>query len=154
VDSTVGGVKAALSRGRTKLTIARDTAPVMSERPAAPSHLLSLYVERFNRQDWDGLRELIAADATLRVADRFAGRLADSSYFRRYARLTVPWRLTTGEIDGESTIIVLGRDGSQWQPQAVVRLTVVDDRITHIADYCHCPWIVPAVESLVVDRPS
>src|ERR1700722_9208036 len=59
VDSTVGGVKAALNRGRTKLASAeeRSAAP----RVSAPEHkqILQLYVERFNRRDWDGLRELI-----------------------------------------------------------------------------------------------
>ena len=39
--------------------------------------LLGLYVERFNRRDRDGVRELASADARLRVADCFAGRLAD-----------------------------------------------------------------------------
>src|SRR5258708_15695948 len=56
VDSTVGGVKAALTRGRSKL------AP-RPEPPAAPppstdlSRLLHLYVERVHQRDWDGLRE-------------------------------------------------------------------------------------------------
>src|SRR6266852_1324857 len=81
VDSTVGGVKAALNRGRAKLAS-------LPERPRAPaavsedaSRILNLYVDRFNRRDWDGLRELISADARLQVADRFLGRLADSPYF-------------------------------------------------------------------------
>src|SRR5205807_4405260 len=59
VDSTVGGVKAALNRGRSKLESleGRSATP----RAAAPEHkkILQLYVDRFNRQDWDGLRELI-----------------------------------------------------------------------------------------------
>src|SRR5437899_5007267 len=71
VDTTVGGVKAALNRGRMKLA----SLPQPSAQPRAAnaelSHLLHLYVERFNRRDWDGLRELITADARLRVADRF-----------------------------------------------------------------------------------
>jgi RNA polymerase sigma-70 factor (ECF subfamily) len=69
VDSSVGGVKAALNRGRSKLA----SLP-QSMSPRAPnvelSRLLHLYVERFNQRDWDGLRELITADASLRVADR------------------------------------------------------------------------------------
>jgi RNA polymerase sigma-70 factor (ECF subfamily) len=32
---------------------------------------MQLYVERFSRHDWNGLRELISADARLRVADAF-----------------------------------------------------------------------------------
>ncbi|MEO8624421.1 MAG: sigma factor-like helix-turn-helix DNA-binding protein, partial [bacterium] len=67
VDSMVGGVKAALSRGRLKL--ASLPAPLPAARAEKPelSRLLHLYVERFNRRDWDGLKELISADAQLRV---------------------------------------------------------------------------------------
>src|SRR5262249_23660067 len=67
VDSTVGGLKAALNRGRSKL--ASLPQPSATPRAANPemSRLLHLYVERFNRRDWDGLRELITADARLLV---------------------------------------------------------------------------------------
>src|SRR5438552_17178763 len=69
VDTTVGGVKAALSRGRSKLAALPE--PVKSRRKANPelSRLLHLYVDRFNKRDWDGLLELITADAQLRVVD-------------------------------------------------------------------------------------
>src|SRR5499433_3693254 len=55
VDSTLGGVKAALYRGRSKIKAA--PAPV-KPRTADPElmRLLQLYVERFDRNDWDGLR--------------------------------------------------------------------------------------------------
>jgi RNA polymerase sigma-70 factor (ECF subfamily) len=154
VDSTLGGVKAALNRGRSKLTAVRESPPAPRARSAELSRLLTLYVERFNQRDWDGLRELITADATLRVADRFAGRTGDSPYFGRYARLTVPWRLAVGEIDGEPVVIVLGQDGAEWMPEAVVRLDVENGRITRIADYCHCPWITKGADSLVVAPSS
>src|SRR5467141_3718945 len=91
VDSTVGGVKAALNRGRSKLTNSpQRPAPPPRAKSADVVRLLHLYVERFNQQDWDGLRELIAADARLLVADKFAGRLDESPYFGRYERMTVP----------------------------------------------------------------
>src|SRR5262249_28754442 len=72
VDSTVGGVKAALNRGRSKLaTLAKGAAVSPSSRRASSAssvsaelrRLLQLYVERFNQRDWDSLRELIADDA-------------------------------------------------------------------------------------------
>jgi RNA polymerase sigma-70 factor, ECF subfamily len=150
VQSTVGGVKAALSRGRSKLASMRESSPAPRAANPAAARLLALYVDRFNRRDWDGLRELVAADATLRVADRFAGPIADSPYFGRYARLKTPWRLAAGAIDGEPAIILLGREGDEWTPHAVVRLTISGDRITHITDYCHCPWITRAARSLVM----
>lgn len=54
--------------------------------------LLRRYVELFNRQDWDGVRELTSADARLRVTECFAGRLVDSPYFIEYERPIIPWQ--------------------------------------------------------------
>jgi RNA polymerase sigma-70 factor, ECF subfamily len=144
VDSTVGGVKAALNRGRSKLASLekRSAAP----RVSTPENkqILHLYVERFNRRDWDGLRELISADARLLVADRFSGRLADAGYFGVYERMRETWRLTLGEVDGEPSIILLNlRDGA-WEIHGIVRLDVADGRIYRISDYQHCPWILSA----------
>ncbi len=39
------------------------------------------------------IRELITADARLRVADRFMGPLTNAPYFTRYQNLTTPWRM-------------------------------------------------------------
>src|SRR6201981_3909272 len=86
VDSTVGGVKAALNRARTKL--AASSPEPSPSRTASPElkRVMQLYVERFNRRDWDGVRELISADARLNVAERFAGKFADAPYFFNYDR--------------------------------------------------------------------
>jgi RNA polymerase sigma-70 factor (ECF subfamily) len=155
VDSTVGGVKAALNRGRSKLAT-MPAAPSTSARARTPdsTRLLHLYVERFNQRDWDGLRELIADDARLRVADRFDGPLTGSPYFGRYERRTTEWRMALGEVDGDLAILALQRSADGWTPHAIVRLDVSDDRIVHIVDYTHCPWIIPAAASLALhDEP-
>src|SRR5216683_2110044 len=53
VDSSMGGVKAALHRGREKLaTLPRPTAAPRAQN-AELTQILQLYVERFNRRDWD-----------------------------------------------------------------------------------------------------
>jgi len=144
VDSTVGGVKAALNRGRSKLASTEgQTAP----RVASPvnKHLLQLYVERFNRRDWDGLRELISADARLLVADRYAGSFAEGGYLGVYSRMPVKWRLTAGEVDGEPSVIVLNLRDGEWKIEGIVRLEIAaDGRIERISDYQHCPWILTA----------
>ena len=80
------------------------------------SRLLHLYVDRFNKRDWDGLRELISADAQLRVADRFAGPFEKSPYFGNYERQRVPWRLAVAEVDGELAVVVLRQHGDEWRP--------------------------------------
>jgi RNA polymerase sigma-70 factor (ECF subfamily) len=83
--------------------------------------LLQLYIERFNRRDWEGLRELITADARIDVADRLSGQLVDSPYFSRYADSPVPWRMVAGEVDEEPAIIVLKRDEGAWASRSIIR---------------------------------
>jgi RNA polymerase sigma-70 factor (ECF subfamily) len=154
VDSTVGGVKAALNRGRSKLEQLPERA---ASRPSASpelSQLLHRYVERFNRRDWDGLRELISADARLQVADRFAGRVIDSPYFGNYERWATPWRMDAGEVDGEPAVIIMQPDLDRWAPKAFVRFDISNHQIVRIADYVHCPWILPAATSVVFSELS
>jgi RNA polymerase sigma-70 factor (ECF subfamily) len=154
VGSTVGGVKAALSRARTKL--AASPAPAKTARRVNPDlmRVMQLYVERFNRRDWNGLRELIAADARLRVADAFSGRLADSPYFANYDRLSMPWKMAVGQVDGEPVVITLRRGADTWIPYGIVRLTVAGQHIHRILDYAHCPWVIPTATSITVDAAS
>lgn len=149
VSSTVGGVKAALNRGRLKLA-ASSKLPT-SRREVSPelSRLLHLYVDRFNKRDWEGLRKLISADARLRVADRFAGSLDESPYFGNYERQTVPWRLAVAQVDGELAVVALRQYGDDWRLDSVARLMVIDQHIVHIVDYAHCPWVLSAATSVV-----
>ena len=148
VDSTVGGVKAALNRGRTKL--ASSPAPSPSVQSANPelAQIMQLYVDRFNRRDWDGVRELISADARLNVLDRFAGKFADAPYFFNYDRWPWPWRLALGEVDEEPVLIVLQRGADTWTSYSVIRMKVIGEEIVQIVDYIHCPWMIPAATSV------
>jgi RNA polymerase sigma-70 factor (ECF subfamily) len=147
VDSTVGGVKAALNRGRTKLATLPDSLPRRAPTGEA-SRLLRMYVERFNRRDWNGLRDLIAADARICVADRFAGPLSESPYFPTYARMTIPWRAALAEVDGEQVVVTLRQTDGEWAPYSLVRLDVADGRVVRVADFGHCPWVIPAAVSI------
>ena len=156
VDSTVGGVKSALNRGRTKLAErASQSSGVTVVDRATPEmrRLLHLYAERFNRRDWDGLRELIAADARLRVADRYYGTLAESPYFGRWERLATSWRVGVGDVGGEPVIVMMSRDGGgAWKPSSVVRLELAGERtgrIERISDYLHCPWVFALANPVV-----
>jgi RNA polymerase sigma-70 factor (ECF subfamily) len=148
-DSTVGGVKAALNRGRAKLATLRDDTPT-ARAAASPQtlELLRLYVERFNKRDWDGVRKLTSADARLRVADCFAGHLADSPYFVEYERPIVPWRMVLGEVDGETVVVILRDDLAAPSPFSFVRLDVAGGFVVGIADYIKCPWVLEAATSV------
>ena len=144
VDSTVGGVKSALSRGRAKLA---DLPVEPSREPGRPldpdtARLLQRYVDLFNRHDWDGVRGLTSADARLRVADCFDGLLKNSPYFAEYARNPEPWTMELGSIDQEPVLLVLFQRDSQWQVAWPVRVHVAGGLIDRIEDFYACPWII------------
>ena len=113
---------------------------------------MQLYVDRFNRRDWDGVRELTSADARLNVAERFAGKFADAPYFFNYERWSWPWKLAFGEVDGEPVVIVLRRGADTWTPHSAIRFDVVGQRIERIVDYIHCPWVISAATTLTVAK--
>jgi RNA polymerase sigma-70 factor (ECF subfamily) len=156
VNSTVGGVKAALNRGRMKLA-SSPTPPESSRKMDLDpelSRVMRLYVDRFNRRDWEGLRELISADATLRVADAFAGRLADSPYFGNYAQWSMPWKMALGEVDSAPALIILRRGVDTWTPFGIVRLFLKGQQIDRLVDYAHCPWVISAATSVTISAAA
>jgi len=150
VDSTVGGVKAALNRARTKL--AESSPPAKSARSASPElkRIMQLYVDRFNRRDWAGVRQLTSVDARLTVAERFAGKFV--------TRLILPitsgglglgnWEV--GEVDGEPVVIILQRGADTWAAHSAIRLDVIDQRIERIVDYIHLE--LPAATTVTVAK--
>jgi RNA polymerase sigma-70 factor (ECF subfamily) len=142
VESTTGGVKAALNRGRGKLATLTDAQRPERKASEAELALLRLYVERFNRRDWQGVRDLASADARLTVADCFAGRFADSPYFVEYERPIVAWRMALGEADGETVVVILRDDPQGAVPFSAIRIGIAGGRIASIADYIKCSWIL------------
>jgi RNA polymerase sigma-70 factor (ECF subfamily) len=152
VDSSVGGVKAALNRARTKLTgSSPDAKPARTVSPEL-KRVMQLYVERFNRRDWDGVRELVSADARLNVVERFAGKFAEAPYFFNYDRWPWPWKLALGEVDGEPVVIILRRGADTWIPHSAIRFEVAGSSVDRIVDYIHCPWLLSAASTVTVAR--
>jgi RNA polymerase sigma-70 factor (ECF subfamily) len=148
--STVGAVKAALNRARTRL--AESSPPAKPARSGSPElkRIMQLYVDRFNRRDWDGVRELISADARLHVFERFAGRAAEASYFVNYERWPWPWKLAVGDVDGEPVVLILRRGADAWTPYSAIRFDVIGQRIDRILDYIHCPWVIEAATTVTI----
>jgi RNA polymerase sigma-70 factor, ECF subfamily len=147
VDSTVGGVKSALHKGRSKLA----RTPQTIRRHALPNpqlaEVLRLYVESFNRRDWNAVRKLIHADARLRITNIFAGPL-EGQYFANFSAFPHPWRLVVGELDEEQVVFLLGGWIPEARPSAVVRFDLRDSLIEGIRHYTRCPWLFNAAESM------
>lgn len=152
VESTTGGVKAALSRGRGKLATLTDVQPPERKSSKEELALLRLYVDRFNRRDWQGVRELASADARLRVADCFAGKLADSPYFIEYDSPIVPWRMALGEADRETVVVILRDDPQGAVPFSAIRIGLADGEVASITDYIKCPWVLETASISLAQR--
>jgi RNA polymerase sigma-70 factor (ECF subfamily) len=147
VGSTVGGVKSALNKGRSKLARGPHTIRRQTRQSPQLAELLRLYVERFNRRDWNGVRELIHADARLRITNCFAGRVEDG-YFANFGLFPHPWKLALGELDQEPVVFLLGGWMPEARPSAVVRFDFRGDQIEDIRHYTRCPWLFTAAETM------
>jgi RNA polymerase sigma-70 factor (ECF subfamily) len=143
VDSTLGGVKAALHRGRAKLRELHH-APSQAELDGQQRRLLEAYVEHFNRQDWDALRRLIQADARVEIVGITEFSLSDvgAPYFRNYTALPWEWKFSLALVDGEPLIVHWQKAGADWLPRAAVRLWWRDGKVARIRDYVHVGYLL------------
>ncbi len=151
-DSTLGGVKAALHRGRAKLRTAKPR-PAFAELDVHQRQLFAAYAEVFNRRDWDALRSLVGADARLEIVGGAEGRMSGlgATYSGNYTKLPWEWRLSPGLVDGQPVIIHWRRSDAVWHPHTVIRLWWQNDHVVRIRDYVHVEYLLRSarVESIL-----
>jgi RNA polymerase sigma-70 factor, ECF subfamily len=139
-SSNTGAVKAAIHRARQKLERA-----VASHRPLRVSEderrLIDEYVARFNQRDWDGVRALLTSDARLEVVQRTAGPFP-GQYLGNYAKLSWEWRFRWAEVEGVPMLVHFRKAGDEWQPHAVLVLTIEGDKIALVRDYVHVDYVL------------
>ena len=147
-DTTLGGVKAALHRGREKLQ-AMNPAPPVAEFDPAQRRLFEAYAECFNRRDWDSLKQLVQADARLEIVGANQGTMSGlgATYSGNYVKLPYEWRLTAGLVDGTPVIIHWRRTGAQWQPVTAIRLWWEDGHVVRIRDYIHVEYLLAEAQA-------
>lgn len=144
MGTTVGAIKAALSRARANIDraprdgIARSAASLSGEKQA----ILHRYVELFNAHNWDGLRELLGAESRLDVVSRVQQRMADAGYCNRYAKYleTETIRAEAGFVDGTAAIAMFA-PASSTQPAYYVLIEIEGDRIALVKDFRYVPYI-------------
>jgi RNA polymerase sigma-70 factor (ECF subfamily) len=143
VDSTVGGVKAALHRARAKLTTMK-AAPGVTEMDGEQRRLFEAYAEVFNRRDWEALKQLVRADARLEIVGAAQGIMSGlgATYSTNYTALKWEWRLAPGIVDGVPVIVHWRRDGNTWRPHAAIRLWWRDGAVVRIRDYIHVDYLL------------
>ncbi|MGE0440538.1 MAG: sigma-70 family RNA polymerase sigma factor [Gemmatimonadales bacterium] len=145
-DSSVGGVKSALHRARTKLR-RMPAVPAVTELGGEERRLFEAYADVFNRRDWDALKRLVRADARLEIVGSTADLMSGlgATYSTNYTTLPWEWRLAAGIVDGVPAVVHWRREGDRWSPHSVVRLWWEDGRVTRIRDYIHVDYLLAGV---------
>lgn len=143
VDSTTGGVKAALHRARAKLRAVK-AVPAVTDLDTDQRRLFDAYAECFNRRDWDALRHLVRADARLELVGSAEGRMAGlgATYSGNYSALPWEWKLSAGLVDGAPVIVHWRRSGSEWRPQSAIRVWWESGQVVRIRDYIHVEYLL------------
>jgi RNA polymerase sigma-70 factor (ECF subfamily) len=138
--SSVSAIKAAVHRARSKLDrgLAAPLAAPLSEQHRG---VVERYLARFNAQDWNGVRALLAEDARLEVVERIAGPF-DGRYFRNYAALREPFRLVRVLLEGAPAVIQQRLDHGAWRAHSLLLITVESGRVSRIRDYVHVPYVL------------
>jgi RNA polymerase sigma-70 factor (ECF subfamily) len=136
LDSSLPATKAALHRGRASLR--RATASVQEGVPAvlteSEAGLLARYAARFNADDFDGLRDMLADDVRLELVGRFQARGAQptGTYYSNYAKAR-ECRLTPGMVEGRPAL--LASDAPGGGPGYFILLEWDGERLAAIRDY-------------------
>ena len=137
-------MKAALHRARARLRALADApeAPAPDAWRAAERERLRAYADRFNARDFDALRDLLAEDVRLDLANRtrLAGRKDVSVYFSRYAEVS-DWRLSPGLAEGRPALLVSDPGDPTGAIGYVVLLDWADGRIAAIRDFRHARYV-------------
>lgn len=145
METTVGAVKAALSRARANLARTPRARFAEPAQPVAGETLLTLrrYANLFNARDWDALRALLAAESRLEVVSRVQHpRATDAGYYDRYAAYlkTEDLRAQAGFVDGVPVIAIFSSPSSR-NPAYFVVLEISAGHISLIRDFRYIPYI-------------
>jgi RNA polymerase sigma-70 factor (ECF subfamily) len=143
MGTTIGAVKAALSRARANIAprsiSASSRTPALSADERAD---LQRYVDLFNDRNWAELRTLLAEEARLEQVSLVQRRVKDAGYFDRYAEIVKSQdiRAKLGFADGVAAIAMFD-SASGPEPAYFVLLEWEEGRISRIRDFRYVSYI-------------
>jgi len=152
--ASVPSVKAALQRGRARLrTLATETDDAPVPALAEPERMrLKTYVERFNAQDFDAVRAMLAEDVRLELVNRvrLEGKKNVAPYFSNYA--TRPhWRFIAGFVDRCPAMLVYDADDPDQRLKYFVLLDWAGGKIVGIRDFVFARYAMDGAELAMMD---
>lgn len=144
MGTTVGAVKAALSRGRLNIARMSSTPLATLDRIPSPEERATLrrYVDLFNDRNWDGLRALLGEESQLDIVSRVQQRAVDAGYYDRYAEIlkTEDIRAEAGFVDGVAAIAMF-RPSSSRVPAYFILLESAGGHVTLVRDFRYVNYI-------------
>ena len=147
LDLSIDAVKGHLARGRARLREINARAPVERVKRAY-SAANQLYVDLFNRRDWDALRTLLAEDVRLNQATHPVRTGASAGlFFTIYARYPGV-RLAPAWLDGEEVVAVYEHE-SDPAPHHVMRIDWQEGRIAMIRDFRYVPYVMDSAQLIL-----
>ena len=157
MGTTVGAVKAALSRARSNVARASLASPEkpMHRASAQEQAILRRYADLFNDRDWEGLRALLGEESQLDIVSRVQQRAREAGYYDRYAKIleTEDIRAETGFVDGVPAIAMF-RPASSLEPAYFILLESSDGQVTLIRDFRYIPYIAVDAEFRLLSHAS
>ncbi|WP_159026538.1 sigma-70 family RNA polymerase sigma factor [Streptomyces vietnamensis] len=152
LSTTEGAVKAALHRGRGRLTNP-DRATALARRAAPDRDTLDALATAFTAYDLDRLAKLFVEDAVSDVIGMAheVGRdqiAAGSLHHTLHLETSVRWRAEVRELDGEPLVLMWATPTDSDGPEAVedvLRAETADEGITRLHWYYFCPDVLAEV---------
>ena len=147
LDLSLAAVKAALHRGRTRLQDAAGPERRIALTDAE-QHRLRQWADRFNARDFDALRDLLADDVRLDLANRtrLNGRKAVAPYFSNYGASTSGWRFMAGVAERRPALLVSDPSISSQPIAYVVLLDWTGDRVISIRDFRFASYVMECLD--------
>ena len=153
LETTVGAVKAALHRGRSRLTA--DDRPVQLARRSRPDRqLLDAFAAAFSAYDIDAVAGLLMEDAVSDVVGMVyeVGRetaRTGSLHHTFVLETERRYRAEVIELDGEPLVVLWGRPSDEETAseaiQDVLRIDGADGKIARLRWYFFCPETITEV---------
>jgi RNA polymerase sigma-70 factor (ECF subfamily) len=142
LETSVAAVKATLHRGRMRLAVPSEPAPVDPQEKLR----LRAYADLFNAREFDALRDLLAADVQLVMPPniRRNGKGDVAIYFTRYSDADTRWRMEPAILDGRPSL--LATDPENPRNRFAVLLDWSDGRIIGIRDFHYARYVMEGID--------
>ncbi len=154
MGTTVGAVKAALSRARGNVARTSGAPAQPSKIPSAQERaMLRRYANLFNDRNWDGLRALLGEESRLDIVSRVQHRAITAGYYDRYAQIvkSEDLRAEPGFAEGIPAIAIF-RPASSNVPAYFILIESANEEVSLVRDFRYVPYI--AIDSRFSPAPE